>query len=234
MRLPNLTNSLDRVKIAIKSFWKGFGLLLCYEIIEELLENLIALGITTIIAKAISFLLVVILTQAIKVSAKSIVILLKPFIKTLTYRKGDDKMKFFKNIFLNLKANWKNYLGVISVGLAVVTPFFQDLMDFGIGIQVYGYNIVPFAIIAFSALSAIIGVCVDGFHFPKLMAVIRETKKQFKNEKKVQDEEAKNQKQFAKENEKLIEKPAKVDNNSISAYVGNLFKEEKKEEVKND
>lgn len=80
----------------IKAFCKGFGLLLTYEIIEELIEEAIAYTITTIIAKAVSFLLVVVLTQTVKVTAKGlakgITIALKPAVKELTYREGNDKI----------------------------------------------------------------------------------------------------------------------------------------------
>ena len=115
----------------LKTFCKGFGLLITYEIIEELIEEAIAYTITTIIAKAVSFLLVVVLTQTVKVTAKGlakgITIALKPAVKKLTYREGNDKItkimrfinmckeKIKENKFLNfLKRNPKSILGIIS------------------------------------------------------------------------------------------------------------------------
>ena len=117
----------------LKTFCKGFGLLLTYEIIEELIEEAIAYTITTIIAKAVSFLLVVVLTQTVKVTAKGlakgITIALKPAVKELTYREGNDKItkimrfinmckeKIKENKFLNfLKRNPKSIIGIL-VGL---------------------------------------------------------------------------------------------------------------------
>lgn len=117
----------------LKTFCKGFGLLLTYEIIEELIEEAIAYTITTVIAKAVSFLLVVILTQTVKVTAKGlakgITIALKPAIKKLTYKEGNDKItkiikvinmckeKIKENKFLNfLKRNPKSIIGIL-VGL---------------------------------------------------------------------------------------------------------------------
>lgn len=82
----------------ILGFLKGFSLLLTYEIIEELLEELIAWSITAVLAKALSFLIVVLLTQVVKISAKmlgkALTILLKPVIKKATYRPGNDKINF--------------------------------------------------------------------------------------------------------------------------------------------
>lgn len=117
----------------LKTFCKGFGLLLTYEIIEELIEEAIAYTITTVIAKAVSFLLVVVLTQTVKVTAKGlakgITIALKPAIKKLTYKEGNDKItkimrfinmckeKIKENKFLNfLKRNPKSIIGIL-VGL---------------------------------------------------------------------------------------------------------------------
>lgn len=113
----------------IKSFFSGFGLLLTYEIIEECLEEAIAWGITTAIAKISSFLLVVLLTQSIKLGAKELskatVIVLKPVVKKITYREGNDKIDrlnktirgikmeekkivvFFKKLLAYLKRNIK-------------------------------------------------------------------------------------------------------------------------------
>ena len=71
-------------------------MLLTYEIIEELIEEAIAYTITTVIAKTLSFLLVVVLTQTVKVTAKGlakgITVVLKPAVKRLTYKEGNDKI----------------------------------------------------------------------------------------------------------------------------------------------
>lgn len=120
-------------------FCKGFGLLLTYEIIEELIEEAIAYTITTIIAKAVSFILVVVLTQTVKVTAKGlakgITVVLKPAVKKLTYKEGNDKVnkllrfinmckeKIQNNKFLNfLKRNPKSILGIlVGVGASVAS-----------------------------------------------------------------------------------------------------------------
>ena len=83
----------------VLGFLKGFSLLLTYEIIEELLEELIAWSLTAVLAKALSFLIVVLLTQVVKLSAKTLgkalTIILKPLVKKAIYRPGNDKINIF-------------------------------------------------------------------------------------------------------------------------------------------
>lgn len=80
-------------------FLKGFSLLLTYEVIEEFLEQLIAWSLTAVLAKALSFLIVVLLTQVVKLSAKTLgkalTIILKPLVKKALYRPGNDKINIF-------------------------------------------------------------------------------------------------------------------------------------------
>ena len=83
---------------AVLGFLKGFSLLLTYELIEELIEEAIAWSITAVMAKALSFLIVVLLTQVVKISAKALgkalTILLKPVVKKAIYKPGNDKINF--------------------------------------------------------------------------------------------------------------------------------------------
>ena len=86
---------------------KSIALLLTYGIIEELLEEAIAWGISALVAKAISLVVMAVFTGIIKTSAtsviKGVIVLLKPVVKKMTYRKGNDKtqkvVKFFRSIF---------------------------------------------------------------------------------------------------------------------------------------
>lgn len=83
----------------VLGFLKGFSLLLTYEVIEEFLEQLIAWSLTAVLAKALSFLIVVLLTQVVKISAKTLgkalTIILKPLVKKALYRPGNDKINIF-------------------------------------------------------------------------------------------------------------------------------------------
>lgn len=106
--MPELENTITQKKKSsvFTKFFKGFGLLLTYEIIEELLEEAIAWTITTVLARALSFLLVVVLTQCTKVtikySVKMLKVLLKPLVTKLVYRPGNDKVNFIKKLFCNI------------------------------------------------------------------------------------------------------------------------------------
>jgi hypothetical protein len=106
--MPELENTITQKKKSsvFTKFFKGFGLLLTYEIIEELLEEAIAWTITTVLARALSFLLVVVLTQCTKVtikySVKMLKVLLKPLVTKLVYRPGNDKVNFIKKLFCKI------------------------------------------------------------------------------------------------------------------------------------
>lgn len=106
--MPELENTTTQKKKSsvFNNFFKGFGLLLTYELIEELLEEAIAWTITTVLAKAVSFLLVVVLTQCTKVtikySVKLLKVLLKPLVTKLVYRPGNDKVNFIRKVFCKI------------------------------------------------------------------------------------------------------------------------------------
>lgn len=106
--MPELENTITQKKKSsvFTKFFKGFGLLLTYEIIEELLEEAIAWTITTVLARALSFLLVVVLTQCTKVtikySVKMLKVLLKPLVTKLVYRPGNDKVNFIRKVFCKI------------------------------------------------------------------------------------------------------------------------------------
>ena len=79
-----------------KDIFQGSGLtfivVFVMEMIEEGLENLIALGISTLF----STVLLVVFTQATKLGLKKLIKWTMPYVKTLIYREGDDKMKLLK------------------------------------------------------------------------------------------------------------------------------------------
>lgn len=168
-----------KIEEILRGFGKGFSLLLVYELIEELIEELIAWSITTMLAKAISFLLVVVLTQTTKVATKTLVVVLKPAVKKLIYKEGNDKMEKLKALIASFKANWKNYIGIVGAIATAIIPFVQDMMDFGIGIQVGGFNVIPFVLIILSAIVAIVGIFTDGIHGKDVWEVIQKAKKEW-------------------------------------------------------
>ena len=90
----------------MKNIWKklkgflfdGFLFIIIYEILEEMLEDLIAFAVTDIFFGVLSKVFYVTITQTIKYGVKKV-------IKVLTRREGDDKMKLFKKIFYILYFN---------------------------------------------------------------------------------------------------------------------------------
>lgn len=167
----------------LKAFCKGFGLLLTYEIIEELIEEAIAYTITTVIAKAVSFLLVVFLTQSIKIGAKGlakgITIALKPLVKKLTYKEGNDKVnkilrfinmckeKINDNKFLNwLKNNPKSILGIVSGFIASLSGGAITVGGLYFGnVQLPLWAIIVIGCVVFGALFSLVALGVTGAGF---------------------------------------------------------------------
>ena len=126
----------ERTKKFWSSVFKGSGWALTtmfvWELCEEGIEELIAYAITSatalFITKALSTFAIVTATQGIKVSLKRF---LMPFIKTLTYREGNDKMNLFKRY---LNRVWGNKItGTLAgVGFGGIA-FFQTLIPFATG-----------------------------------------------------------------------------------------------------
>lgn len=117
----------------LAKFWKGSGWALftmfVWELVEEGLENLLALAISSACAffifKAISTLGIVLTTQGIKVLIKSC---LFPYIKKLTYKEGSDKVKALKNYWAKV---WGNKITGTSIGLGFAgISYFQTFIPF--------------------------------------------------------------------------------------------------------
>lgn len=95
-----------------------------WELLEEVLENVIALGISSVIA-ALSTFLLVFATQGIKLGAKKLIKVLFPLIKQLIYKEGNDKMKLLKNYWTKV---WGNRItgSIAGVGFATTAYFALD------------------------------------------------------------------------------------------------------------
>lgn len=111
------------------SGWALFTSLFIWELFEEGLENLLAFAISSACAffifKAISTLGIVLTTQGIKVLIKSF---LFPYIKRLTYKEGNDKMKALKNYWEKV---WGNKITGTSIGLGFAgISYFQTFISF--------------------------------------------------------------------------------------------------------
>lgn len=119
-----------------------------WELIEEALENVIALGITSFIAVLSTFLLVF-ATQGVKIGIKKVVKFLFPIIKQLIYKEGNDKMTMLKNYWTKV---WGNKITgtFAAVPFAAVVYFAFDFANIGLTILavalafIFAYNIAIF------------------------------------------------------------------------------------------
>lgn len=115
-------------KTHLKDVFQGSGLtfivVFIMEMVEEGLENLIALGISTLF----STVLLVVFTQVTKLGLKKLIKRMMPFVKQLIYKEGNDKMKLLKNYWTKV---WGNKITGTSVGLGFAgISYFQTLIPF--------------------------------------------------------------------------------------------------------
>lgn len=158
--------------------------LFVWEIVEELLENLIAYCISSVMAifvvKAISTLGIMLATQGVKLSIKRF---LFPFIKTLTYKEGSDKMNIVKKYLTMIWGN--KFTGLFAgVGFGLVS-YYQTALAFATGCW---WIALIVGLVFFH-----IAVFVGGETFKQIIARITETtnNKKLKAElKKVQHAQA--------------------------------------------
>ena len=108
-------------KLVSSSGW-AFFVMFVWELVEELLENLIALGVSSVVAvfvaKALSTLAIVTATTGIKSGIKKF---LFPFFKKLFYKKGNDKMEKLKKFWSWVVANKCTLLGIGTGAVVTVT-----------------------------------------------------------------------------------------------------------------
>lgn len=222
---------MDKKEPLFKRIFKSSGLplflLFISELIEELLEEAIAFGISSVftifVSKALSVVGIVLLTQVVK---KGLVKSVKPIVKTFTYKEGNDKMtkvkKFFSwlgNGFKWINANKKSLTGIASG--AVMTLSGTGVIDVNAlpELAIGGFNITPFLFYGVLLVLAIVGVSGKGFEKVKTYleriageklakqekAIMKEAKAQIKAEQKVKNQsQAKQEKATAKEEAKKI------------------------------
>lgn len=119
-----------------------------WELLEEALENVIALGISSAIAVLSTFLLVF-ATQGVKIGIKKLIKVLFPIVKAKIYKEGDDKMKMLKNYWTRI---WGNKItGTLSaVPFATVAYYAFDFASVWLTVLavvvafIVAYNIAVF------------------------------------------------------------------------------------------
>ena len=181
------------------SWWALFTMFI-WELIEEVVENIIAVCISEVVAlfvvKALSTLAIIGATQGIKVCIKRFLV---PFVKTLTYKEGHDKMSKIKQFFTWLWCNKKTLVGTAST--AVISLSATDVIpaDNLPTLIFSGVNITPifyYACLSILSLFGVFGVGLekieDFFQRMSLLkdkkeekAILKEAEKEIANEEKV-------------------------------------------------
>lgn len=111
-------------------FVNSFFTYLAIELVEEALEDLLAFGVSSLILKGASTLLVVSFTTGAKMGFKS-------FIKRITYKEGNDKVAKVKKLLAWLNANKCTLFGIATGAVTVVS-----------GLGVIDVNAMPALLIA--------------------------------------------------------------------------------------
>ena len=204
--------------------WKAFGKWLAtsggatlgvfsWELLEEVLENVIALGISSVIAVLSTFLLIS-ATQGIKLGVKKLIKVLFPLIKQLIYKEGDDKMKMLKNYWTKV---WGNKItGTLSaVPFATVAYYAFDFANIWLTIV---------AVVVAFILAYNIAVFFGGETLAQIqdrIAQVKLSKKEKKNVKAIEVKTKELAKQIKKQSEERLYAQAK-----------NILEQEAKEKEK--
>lgn len=162
--------------------WAVFSVI-TWEVVEELLEEVIAFWLSSAVAlfitKTITTIGIFIATIGLK---KLIFRISKPLIKNLTYKEGNDKMTKIKKFFTWIFANKKTLIGTLSA--SVMTLSGTGVIDVSAlpDLTIKGFNFTPVIYYGVLAIFALIGVCGKGFEkieeFFARMGVIKAKKEQ--------------------------------------------------------
>ena len=183
-----------------------------WELLEEALENVIALGISSAIAVLSTFLLVF-ATQGVKIGVKKIIKVTFPIVKAKIYKEGNDKMTMLKNYWTKV---WGNKItGTLSaVPFATVAYYAFDFANIGLTILAVALAFI----IAYN-----IAVFFGGETLAQIQARIAKTKLTKEEKQTVKNTVAK-----AKELEKQL---AKQNKEKIYAQAKTIVEQEKKEKA---
>ena len=140
--------------------FNGFLVVFANEIVEEILEDVIATGISLLAMKVLSIAFLVVCTQTIK-------ILLKRIIKTITYKEGNDKMEKIKAVLKWILANKKSLsstvVNAVGAGAGITASWTVEALP---QIMFNSFNIAPILYTVVFAICFILnefGICGKGF-----------------------------------------------------------------------
>ena len=173
-------------------FVNSFFYYLAIELVEEVLEDLIAFEISKIIITGLS----TFLTVAVSYAGK---LWLKKIIKQITYKEGNDKVNKIKQFFTWVFCNKKTIVGTASTallalgGTEVIDVNALPVLDVG------GFNLTPVLYYVLLGGFSLLGVYGKGLEKIKTFfermgvikaqkeqrALVKEAKKQLANEEKI-------------------------------------------------
>lgn len=182
--------------------WKAFGRWLAtsggatagvfsWELLEEVLENVIALGISSFIAILSTFLLIS-ATQFVKIVFKKLLKLLFPLVKQLIYKEGNDKMTMLKNY-------WTKVWGNKITGFCSAVPF-SAMVYFAFDFTKVWFTVLAVALAFIIAFN--IAVFFGGETLAQIQARIADVKLSKQEKQNVKDIEA-TMKELEKQSAKL-------------------------------
>ena len=173
-------------------FVNSFVFYLAIDLVEELLEEIFAFGITLVLAKALSTFAVVVITTGGKAIFKGIV-------KRITYKEGNDKMKAIQKFGQWIKGNYKPLLGTASAAVtALGGTGVIDVMSLP-ALDIAGFNITPILFYIIFGVLSILGISQKGWRTVGTALAEAEIEAGVKHKKHVQITAKKRVKAEAKE-----------------------------------
>lgn len=197
MQHQNKQNTLKKIfNSGLWVFLTGFS----WELVEEMLESVIAETLTSIIAEYIVKALLTVTVISTTIVVKNLIKkILRPIIKRLTYKEGNDKVSKIKSFFQWLFANKKTLCGI--AGASVATLSGTGVIDVNTlpALVISGLNITPFIYYGVLLIISLIGISGKGFESVKTFferiagvkaekeqkAIVREAQKELKAEQKI-------------------------------------------------
>lgn len=173
-------------------FVNSFFYYLAIELVEEILEDLIAMEVSKLILTGVSTFLTVAVSYAGKLCLKRI-------IKNITYKEGNDKVNKIKQFFTWVFCNKKTILGTASTALIALGG--TEVIDVCSlpELNVNGFNLTPILYYVLLGVFALVGVYGKGLEKIKTFfdrmglikkqkeqkALVNEVKKELANEQKI-------------------------------------------------
>lgn len=201
-------------------FVNSFFYALAIELVEETIEDFIAMGFSIVITKAFSALIVVTFTQSTK-------LVIKRLVKKITYKEGNDKVNKLKNFFSWIWSNKKSLLGTIGglvSGVATAIATNSDAILALPELLVFNFNLTPIlaGLLVFAGVE--VGVVGKGFEWVSQYKARKEAENAEKERKAILKEA---KKEIAEAQKKATQTQAEKEKAEAKAKAEELAKKEK-------